>query len=66
MRPRAHTPPPARLPRAGEALGAFVPQAVLDKDGRALDIDLVLSEAAGDGGELTVEYGAGPRAFRAR
>ena len=43
-----------------------MPQAVLDKDGRVLDIDLVLGEAAPDGGELVVEYGSGPLAFDAR
>jgi len=47
-------------------MGIYVPQAVLDKDGRVLDVDLVLSEAVRDGGELVVEYGAGPTAFRSR
>lgn len=51
---------------AGESLGYYVPQSVLDKDGRVLDIDLVLSEAVADGGEVVVEYGAGPLAFRSR
>jgi hypothetical protein len=51
---------------AGEVLGCYVPQAVVDKDGRVLDIDQVLSEAVIDGGELVVEYGPGPLAFKSR
>ena len=66
---RTHGPgrdDPRPLHAAGEALGALVPQAVLGRDGRPLDIDLVLSEAASDGGELVVEFGPGPLAFQSR
>jgi hypothetical protein len=66
--PTTSRAPAAATPRrrAGEAVGALVPQAVLGRDGRPLDVDLVLSEAASDGGELTVEYGPGPLAFQSR
>lgn len=52
---------------AGKAAGHYVPQSVLDKEGRVLDVDLVLSEVvlAGDA-SLTVEYGPGPQAWRVR
>jgi hypothetical protein len=52
--------------RRGGVAGAHVPQAVLKADGSVLDADLVLSEVAGDGDVLHVEYGSGPRAFTAR
>lgn len=51
---------------AGEALGRYVPQTVLSKDGNVLDVDLVLSEAVSDQDEVLVEYSDGPTAFRTR
>jgi hypothetical protein len=43
-----------------------VPQSVVDKDGKVLDIDLVINEVAADGDELYVEYSEGPSAYRVR
>ncbi len=50
----------------GDVLGSFVPQAVLNKDGQVLDIDLVLSEVVKDGDEVYVEFSEGPLAYRVR
>eukprot|EP00882_Tetradesmus_deserticola_P008949 GHRQ01009441.1.p3 GENE.GHRQ01009441.1~~GHRQ01009441.1.p3 ORF type:complete len:101 (-),score=17.51 GHRQ01009441.1:378-680(-) len=51
---------------AGEAMGRYVPQTVLSKDGSVLDVDLVLSEAVLDQDEVLVEYSDGPTAFGTR
>lgn len=51
---------------AGEAMGVYVPQTVLSKDGSVLDADLVLIEAVSDQDEVLVEYSDGPTAFRTR
>uniref|UniRef100_A0A383WE37 Uncharacterized protein n=1 Tax=Tetradesmus obliquus TaxID=3088 RepID=A0A383WE37_TETOB len=52
--------------KRSEALGKYVPQTVLSKDGNVLDVDLVLSEAVSDQDEVLVEYSDGPTAFRTR
>jgi hypothetical protein len=62
------TASPGRLELlAGETVGCYVPQAVIHRDGKVLDVDLVLSEALEQhGAVLTVEYGPGPTAYAAR
>lgn len=58
---------PTPLASAGETVGCYVPQAVMHRDGRLLDVDLVLSEAIEQhGGVLMVEYGSGPCAWTSR
>lgn len=47
-------------------MGTYVPQSVMTKDGKPLDIDIVLSEFISDGSELFVEYSKGPIAYKAR
>lgn len=47
-------------------MGSYVPQSVMTKDGKPLDIDIVLSEFLQNGSELFVEYSRGPIAYKAR
>ena len=45
------------------APGTFVPQAVLNQAGVALDVDTVIKERARDGDTVSVRFGPGPEAF---
>ena len=47
----------------GEPITKFVPQAILLR-GKSLDINVVLRSVVADGESLTVQYGAGPLAFK--
>ena len=48
---------------AGIAPGTFVPQAVLNQEGVALDVDTVIKELFADGDTVSVRFGPGPEAF---
>ncbi|MEW5310495.1 MAG: hypothetical protein WDW38_002290 [Sanguina aurantia] len=50
--------------KRGELYGRYVPQSVSNKDGQAMDIDIVLNEMFNDGDELLVEFSGGPQPFR--
>lgn len=52
--------------KRGDVLGSYVPQAVLDKGGQVLDVDIVLNEVFGDGDDVHVEYANGPAAYQVR
>lgn len=52
--------------RAGEAVGRYVPQAVMNKEGKPLDIHIVLNEIFSDNDEVMVEYSNGPVAYKVR
>ncbi|QDZ19478.1 hypothetical protein HOP50_03g19940 [Chloropicon primus] len=47
----------------GEPITKFVPQAILLR-GQSLDINVVIRSVVADGESLTVQYGAGPLAFK--
>lgn len=49
--------------RLGEPITKFVPQAILLR-GQSLDINVVIRSVVADGESLTVQYGAGPLAFK--
>ncbi len=51
---------------AGDVYGCYVPQSVLNRDGQAMDIDIVLHEVLHDGDEVFVEYSSGPQPYRIR
>lgn len=47
-------------------VGEFVPQAVLNEDGKVMDPDTILNEAFEDGSGIKVTYSDGPVAFTER
>lgn len=47
-------------------MGKFVPQAVLNEDGKVMDPDTILSESFEDGSSIKVTYSDGPVAFTER
>ena len=49
--------------RLGEPITKYVPQAILLR-GESLDINVVIRSVVADGESLTVQYGAGPLAFK--
>ena len=52
--------------KRGEVYGRYVPQAINNRDGQPLDINIVINEIFNDGDEVYTEFSNGPVPYRVR